>query len=365
MTDKLLELRNRIDALDSDILMLLNERAKCAEEVAVSKQASLKEGEKLCFYRPEREAHILNRMMEENSGPLKSKQITKIYRNIISSCLALEECLHVAYLGPEGTFTQSAVNKHFGEWINTLPQGSIADVFQEVDTGRAHYGVIPIENSTGGVITHTLDMFINSSLNICGEVHLPIHQNLMSLHSEESSWKNTKRIYSHQQSLAQCKHWLAQHLPHAEQIPVSSNAEAARMASKDSDSSAIAGVAAAEIYKLEIQQRNIEDLANNTTRFMIIGNQHIPPSGADKTSLMVSAKNEPGSLFNLLKPLAEHGLDMSRIESRPTQNNNWEYVFFLDINGHQDDQAVSKALKELEQHANLLRILGSYPRAIA
>ncbi len=362
MAETLLDLRNRIDALDSEMLTLLNERAKCAKAVAVTKKATLKEGEKLCFYRPEREAQILTRMMQENPGPLKSKQITKIYRDIISSCLALEECLHVAYLGPEGTFTQSAVSKHFGEWVNTLPQESIAQVFHEVNTGRAHYGVIPIENSTGGVVTHTLDMFINSPLNICGEVHLPIHQNLMSLNPE---WQTTKRIYSHQQSLAQCKHWLTEHLPNAEQIPVSSNAEAARMASKEPNSAAIAGTAAAEIYKLTIQQRNIEDLANNTTRFMIIGNQTIPPSGADKTSLMLSAKNEPGSLFNLLKPLAEHGLDMSRIESRPSQNNNWDYIFFLDINGHIEDKKVKQALDELEQHTDLLRILGSYPTAIA
>ncbi|HEC04968.1 MAG TPA: prephenate dehydratase [Thiothrix sp.] len=362
MSNKLLKLRDRIDALDSQMLVLINERAKCAEEVAIAKQASLKEGEKLCFYRPEREAQILNRMVADNPGPLKSKQITKIYRDIISSCLALEECLQVAYLGPEGTFTQSAVNKHFGDWVTTLPQESIAQVFQEVDTGRAHYGVIPIENSTGGVITHTLDMFLNSPLSICGEVHLPIHQNLMSMNSD---WQQTQRIYSHQQSLAQCKRWLAKNLPNAEQIPVSSNAEAARMASKDDTAAAIAGIAAAKIYKLNILQANIEDLANNTTRFMIIGNQDIPASGADKTSLMISAKNEPGSLFNLLKPLAEHGLDMSRIESRPSQNNNWEYVFFLDINGHKDDDSVKKALAELEQHADLLRVLGSYPIAIS
>ena len=361
MSNKLLDLRNRIDAIDSQVLQLLNERASCAEDVAIAKQSTLKEGEQLCFYRPEREAQILNRMVKENTGPLKSQQVTKIYRDIISSCLALEECLKVAYLGPEGTFTQSAVKKHFGDWVQTLPQESIADVFQEVDTGRAHYGVIPIENSTGGVVTHTLDMFINSPLNICGEVHLPIHQNLMSLNA---NWQNTKRVYSHQQSLAQCKGWLAQHLPDAEQIPVASNAEAARMASEDENSAAIAGVTAAEIYKLPIQHKNIEDLANNTTRFMVIGSQVIPPSGDDKTSLMISAKNEPGSLFNLLKPLAEHGLDMSRIESRPSLNHNWDYVFFLDINGHKEDEVVTKALKKLHQHADLLRVLGSYPKAI-
>lgn len=368
MTDKLLQLRHRIDALDSEILQRLNERAKCAEEVAIAKKASSSEGEEVCFYRPEREAQVLTRMQEENTGPLKNEQITKIYRDIISSCLALEECLRVAYLGPEGTFTQSAVKKHFGKWITTSPQGSIAHVFQEVTTGRAHFGVVPIENSTGGVITHTLDMFINSPLNICGEVQLPIHQNLMSLNSDKEDWKDSntiQRIYSHQQSLSQCKNWLANNLPKAEQIPVSSNAEAARMAGKDKSAAAVAGKAAAEIYKLNILQKNIEDLTNNTTRFMIIGNQAVPASGNDKTSLMISAKNKPGALFNLLKPLAEHDLDMSRIESRPSQNKNWEYIFFLEIDGHSEDVEVKKALSELNQHADLLRILGSYPKFIA
>jgi len=368
MTDKLLQLRHRIDALDSEILRRLNERAKCAEEVAIAKKTSSQEGEEVCFYRPEREAQVLTRMQEENTGPLKNEQITKIYRDIISSCLALEECLQVAYLGPEGTFTQSAVKKHFGKWVTTLPQESIASVFQEVDTGRAHFGVVPIENSTGGVITHTLDMFITSPLNICGEVQLPIHQNLMSLNSDPQDWQysNTiQRIYSHQQSLSQCKNWLASNLPKVEQIPVSSNAEAARMASKDKNAAAVAGEASAEIYKLNILQKNIEDLANNTTRFMIIGNQAVPASGNDKTSLMISAKNKPGALFSLLKPLAEHNLDMSRIESVPSQNKNWEYIFFLEIDGHSEDKDVKKALSQLNQHADLLRILGSYPKFIA
>lgn len=361
MADDLLALRHRIDAIDSKILNLLNERAKCAEAVAVAKKATLQEGEEICFYRPEREAQILRRMVKDNPGPLKPKQITKIYRDIISSCLALEECLQIAYLGPEGTFTQSALRKHFGQWVTMLPQESIEHVFQEVSTGRAHFGVIPIENSTGGVVTHTLDMFIHSDLHICAEIHLAIHQNLLSINED---WQRCERIYSHQQSLAQCKNWLKNNLPNASLIPVSSNAEAAKLASKDSQSAAIAGRDAAEIYNLNILQRNIEDLANNTTRFLVIGTETFPPSGNDKTSLMVSAKNEPGSLFRLLKPLAEHGLDMSRIESRPSQNANWDYVFFLDINGHNKDSAVSEALNELKDNAALLRVLGSYPKAI-
>lgn len=361
MSDKLLPLRQRIDAIDSEILKLLNERAQCAEDVAIAKRESAPQDEPVCFYRPEREAQILRRMLQENTGPLKDQQITKIYRDIISSCLALEECLQVAYLGPKGTFTHNAVLKHFGNWITALPQDSISQVFQEVDTGRAHYGVIPIENSTGGVVTHTLDMFIDSRLKICGEVQLAIHQNLMSLRED---WTSIQQIYSHQQSLMQCKNWLNKHLPDARLVPVSSNAEAARMASLDETSGAIAGSTAAEIYGLPIRQKKIEDLANNTTRFLVIGDHIVPPSGDDKTSLMISAKNKPGSLFNLLQPLAEHELDMSRIESRPSRSNNWDYVFFLDINGHTEDEAVSAALAKLNEHADLLKVLGSYPKAV-
>lgn len=361
-SEKLLALRDRIDAVDSKILELLAERANCAEEVAVTKKASLPEGEEVCFYRPEREAQILRRMVADNPGPLREEQITKIYRTIISSCLALEECLEIAYLGPQGTFTHSALQKHFGAWVTALPQESIGQVFQEVDTGRAHYGVIPVENSTGGIVTHTLDRFIESPLYISGEVQLPIHQNLMTMNED---WRSVKTIYSHQQSLLQCRHWIEKNLPNAKLIPVSSNGEAARLASENSETAAIAGTAAAEIFGLQYLQKNIEDQSNNTTRFLIIGMEQVPPSGNDKTSLMVSAKNEPGSLFKLLKPLAEHGLDMSRIESRPAKSGNWEYIFFLDIMGHREDPEVKVALEQLEEGADFLRVLGSYPKAIA
>ncbi len=359
--NKLLELRHRIDAIDSEVLELLNARARCAEEVAVAKRSDHTSGDEICFYRPEREAQILQRMMQESQGPLRDEQVTKIYRDIISSCLALEECLKVAYLGPEGTFTQNATKKHFGEWIIATPQESIDQVFKEVENGRANYGVIPIENSTGGVITHTLDMFIKSSLSICGEIQLPIHQNFMSL-SED--WGSVERVYSHQQSLTQCQMWLKKNIPSAQLTPVSSNAEAAKMASEDTNTAAIAGLEAAKIYGLPVIHEKIEDRANNSTRFLVISNHSNTPSGYDKISLLISAKNEPGSLYNLLKPLAKHGLDMSRIESRPSQSANWQYLFFLDINGHAEDEKVALALAELEAQADLLRILGSYPRAI-
>lgn len=370
----LLQLRHRIDAIDSEVLTLLNARAQCAEEVAIAKKAELdkeladlanKEGktekQEVCFYRPEREAQILHRMVEENKGPLRDEQVTKIYRDIISSCLALEECLKIAYLGPAGTFTQKATHKHFGDWVETLPQESISNVFQEVEVGRAHYGVVPIENSTGGIVSHTLDRFIKSPLYICGEIQLPIHQNLLSLSRD---WQSVTQVYSHQQSLTQCQNWLKSNLPNALLTAVASNAEAAKMASNDANCAAISSIEAAEIYQVPVIQQRIEDLANNTTRFIVIAKHDNLPSGYDKTSLLISAKNQSGALFALLKPLAKYGLDMSRIESRPSQSTNWEYVFFLDIDGHAQDSNVQAALAELEQQADLLRILGSYPVAI-
>lgn len=362
-TKKLLAIRDRIDAIDDQVLDLLSQRANCAEEVAETKRAA---GETdLCFYRPEREAQILRRMAENNQGPLADERITGIYREIISSCLALEQCINVAFLGPEGTFSQEAVNKHFGHAVNIEPLSSIGQVFREVENGKADYGVVPIENSTEGVISYTLDVFMKSSLKISGEVKLRIHQNLLTKKGGgEDDWKKVKRVYSHQQSLAQCRQWLDVNLPNVERIPVSSNTEAAVQAKNDEEGAAIAGVTAAEIYGLSIAQANIEDSKDNTTRFLVIGNQDVPPSGVDKTTLMISAKNRAGALYNLLAPLADNGLDMTRIESRPSQNANWEYYFFMDINGHIQDEKVAKALADLEKEADLLRVLGSYPKAI-
>ncbi len=361
-TNKLLAIRDRIDAIDDQFLDLLSQRANCAEEVAEIKRAA---GETdLCFYRPEREAQILRRMAKNNQGPLADERITGIYREIISSCLALEQCINVAFLGPEGTFSQEAVNKHFGHAVNIEPLSSISQVFREVENGNADYGVVPIENSTEGVVSYTLDVFMKSPLKISGEVKLRIHQNLLINPSAVDDWKKVARIYSHQQSLAQCRQWLDVNLPNAERIPVASNTEAAVQAKNDKEGAAIAGATAAEIYNLSIAQANIEDSKDNTTRFLVIGNKDVPPSGVDKTTLMISAKNRAGALYNLLAPLADNGLDMTRIESRPSQNANWEYYFFMDINGHIEDEKVAKALADLEKEADLLRVLGSYPKAI-
>lgn len=359
VNNKLLAIRDRIDAIDDQILELLAKRAQCADEVGETKRAA---GEKnLWFYRPEREAQILQRMTADNKGLLGSERITAIYREIISSCLALEQTIKVAFLGPEGTFTQEAANKHFGQSIETIPVASIGHVFREVENGLVDYGVVPIENSTEGVISYTLDMFMNSPLKISGEIKLRIHQNLLT---NIDNWKDVERVYSHQQSLAQCREWLDVNLPNAERIPVASNTEAAVMACNDDAAAAIAGIKAAEIYNLKIAQKDIEDSIDNTTRFLVIGKQDVPASGVDKTTLMISAKNRAGALYKLLTPLANNGLDMTRIESRPSRNVNWEYYFFLDVNGHADDDNVARALAELGSEAELMRVLGSYPKAI-
>jgi len=357
----LLDIRERIDSLDTQILGLLSERAKCAEKVGEVKRAAGEE--EINFYRPEREAQILRRMLAENEGPLRDEQITRIYRSIISSCLGLEQCLSVAYLGPEGTYTQAATQKHFSDGVKMLPLASLSQVFREVEAGTVDYGVVPIENSTEGVISHTLDLFVQSSLKICGEIHLPIHHSLMC-HLNSLSYDKVTTVYAHSQALAQCRQWLDTNLPNAERVAVSSNAEGARMTQNEHNSVAIAGQVAAELYKLHTLQENIEDNINNTTRFLVIGTQDVSQSGDDKTTLLISARNKSGALYHLLEPLSSYGLDMTRIESRPSKNTNWEYLFFMDIAGHVDDENVKSALAELEQEAELFRILGSYPSAI-
>ncbi len=351
-------LRERIDALDTQLLALLNERARCAEAVAHTKLA---EDPNATFYRPEREAQILTRMQSLNQGPLRNEQITHLFREVIASCLALEESMRIAYLGPAGTFTQEATFKHFGMNVATLPVDSIAQVFREVEAGRVRYGVVPIENSTEGVVTHTLDMFMQSDLRICGEISLRIHQNLMCRHE---NWQSVQKVYAHAQSLAQCRYWLDKHLPHAERIPVSSNAEAARLVVSDDSAAALGSRQAAPIYGLQMVQDSIEDNPNNTTRFLVIGDQVVAPSGNDRTSLLIAAQNRPGSLYHLLQPLADNGVDMTRIESRPSRTTNWEYLFFLDVLGHEQDAAVSQALSVLRHKVETVRVLGSYPLAI-
>ncbi len=354
---RLAAVRDRIDELDERIVELVNQRAACAQEVAEIKREG---GEAGMFWRPEREAHVLREIARRNPGPLGDEAITRVFRELISACLALEQPLSIAYLGPQGTFTHAAVHKHFGRFVKPVPLGAIDEVFREVAAGSADFGVVPVENSTEGMVTHTLDVFPGSNLRICGEVLLRIHHHLVS---GEQDLAAVTTVYAHQQALAQCREWLDARLPHAQRIAVSSNGEAARRAGNEAGTGAIAGAMAAEIYALNSLAERIEDEPDNTTRFLVVGDHDVPPSGDDKTSLMLAARNRPGALFELIRPLAEHGIDMTRLESRPARGRLWQYIFFVDVLGHAEDEALRPALAALEDEAALCRVLGSYPRA--
>ncbi len=357
-SQELSEIRSSIDSIDVQIMELISERARCAQKVATIKRAHDPEAR---FYRPEREAQVLHRIKALNPGPVDAEEMARLFREIMSVCLALEETQKVAYLGPEGTFTHAATLKHFGHSVKPQPMSAINEVFREVESGSCEYGVIPVENSTEGMVNHTLDSFLQSQLGICGEVELRIHQNLLS---KEADFSRIERVYSHPQSLAQCRKWLDANLPHAQRVTISSNAEAARRAATEEGAGAIAGETAAELYGLDIQQKNIEDNPDNTTRFLIVGHQKVGPSGSDKTSLLVSTQNRPGALHDLLSSLADNGVSLTRIESRPSQCVNWEYVFFLDLEGHAEQEHIVKALAQLEGSADMVRVLGSYPRGV-
>jgi chorismate mutase/prephenate dehydratase len=281
----------------------------------------------------------------------------------MSACLAQQEPLKIAFLGPEGTFSQQAVLKHFGHSVRALPLPAISEVFEEVQAGHADFGVVPIENSTEGTVNHTLDMFLNSPLKICGEIELRIRQHLMG---KMSGLQKIVRICSHPQSLAQCRQWLDEHLPNIERVPVASNAEAARRARDEDGTAAIAGEAAAEVYGLNVLVPEIEDTADNTTRFLVIGRKLFSASGQDKTTLLVSAGDtqSPGALHRLLAPLAANNITMTRIESRPSRKRKWDYVFFIDVIGHAEQPPLQTALDQLKQASTLFRVLGSYPAAV-
>jgi chorismate mutase / prephenate dehydratase len=353
-------IRERIDGIDAQIHALISERARLAQRVGISKAAS---GKAVDFYRPEREAEVLRKALDRNDGPLRDEEIARLFREIMSACLAQQEPLKVAFLGPEGTFTQAAVLKHFGSSVRALPLPAIDEVFHEVEGGVADFGVVPIENSSEGTVNHTLDMFLASSLKICGEVELRIHHHLMG---RMSTLADVRRVCVHPQALAQCRGWLDEHLPDAQRIAESSNAEGARRARDERGTAAIASRAAAEIYGLTLLADEIEDRPDNTTRFLVIGRKLFSRSGADRTTLLVSAAgtDDPGALFRLLKPFAEHRINMTRIESRPSHKRKWDYVFFMDVEGHVTDPPLEKALASLEKHASLFKILGSYPRAV-
>jgi chorismate mutase/prephenate dehydratase len=352
------ELRQRIDSVDRQIQDLIAERAGYARQVGVAK-GPLKQA--IDYYRPEREAQVLRAVADRNTGPLSNEELLRVFREIMSACLAQQNPLKIAYLGPEGTFSQAAVQKHFGHSVIAIPMSSIEEVFGEVENGNADFGVVPVENSTEGAVHHTFDMFLTTPLKICGEIELRVHQNLLSRATDMSQ---IERVYSHAQSLAQCRSWLRRNLPKAEKIAVSSNAEAARRARNAEDAAAIAGLAAAQVYGLKVLAPNIEDRPDNTTRFMVLGRELFPPSGHDKTSLLLAIKDQPGALYQLLTPLAKHGVSMTRIESRPARGAKWEYVFFIDVEGHIEGGPLQAALADLGPVAGQLKILGAYPAAI-
>jgi len=353
-------LRGKIDTLDAELQALISQRARYAKEIGALKGATSTAE----FYRPEREAQVLRRVVDRNQGPLRNEEMVRLFREMMSACLAQEEPLKVAYLGPEGTFTQSAVLKHFGHSVHALSVPTIDEVFHEVEAGTADFGVAPIENSSEGTVNiHTLDMFLTSPLKVCGEIELRIHQHLMG---RMSDIKGIKRVCSHPQSLAQCKAWLAENLPDVEVVPVASNAEAARRARDEDGTAALAGEAASKVYGLRILFQTVEDRDDNSTRFVVVGRKLFPPSGNDKTSLLVSASGTkgPGVLLHLLGPLARHGVNMTRIESRPSRKRKWEYVFFVDLDGHAEDPPVRKALEKIKAQASLFKVLGAYPKAV-
>ena len=355
----LAEVRARIDGIDRQIQELIAERAVWAHQVGKAK-GPLKAA--VDYYRPERESQVLRMVIDRNHGPLADEVLVRLFREIMSACLAQQEPLKVGYLGPEGTFSEQAVRKHFGHSAHGLPLASIEEGFQEVEAKHADFGVVPVENSGQGTIQVTLDMFLTSNLKICGEVELRVRQYLLS---RTGRIEDIERVYSHPQSFAQTKGWLRANLPDAELIPVSSNAEAARRARNADDAAAIAGESAGHVYGLrKVIVSPIEDRSDNTTRFLVLGRQIFPSSGHDRTSVLVFIKDQPGALFNVLSPFARHGISMNRIESRPSHQAKWEYAFFIDLAGHVDDAPMKKALAELEKHAARIKLLGSYPVAV-
>ena len=355
----LAQVRARIDGIDRQIQALIAERANFAHQVG---QAKGKLAAAVDYYRPEREAQVLRMVVDRNEGPLSDEVLVHVFREIMSACLAQQEPLKVGYLGPEGTFSQQAVMKHFGRSAHGLPLASIEEVFNEVEAGNADFGVVPVENSGQGTIQVTLDMFLTSNLKICGEVELRVHQYLLS---RSGRIDDIERIYAHPQSFAQTAGWLRTNLPKVEKVPVSSNAEGARRARNADDAAAIGGESAGHVYGLKkVIMKSIEDHADNTTRFLVLGRQVFPPSGHDRTSVLVFIKDQPGALFNVLSPFARHGISMNRIESRPSHQAKWEYGFFIDLAGHVDDDNMKAALAELAEHSAQIKVLGSYPVAV-
>lgn len=357
--DSLEQLRARIDEVDGKLLELLNERMGIVIEVG-----KLKEKEKdsdLVVFRPEREATLVRRILANNQGPLTNDQLKYLIREVVSLSITFQQPLKIAFLGPVGTYTHSAALEQFGKSAELLPQSSIQDVFRAVDTETANYGVVPVENSTEGAVNQTHDLFFRYDLRVCAEIDIPIHHALMASKGGEA--ESLKKIYSHEQSIAQCRNWLQTNFPNTDIETVSSNGEAARLASIEEGTAAIAGESAAKQFDLEILHKRIEDQESNTTRFFVLGRQHVPSSGEDRTSLLLFAPNRAGALVDLLSPFQTHNISLSRVVSRPAPIGQWSYAFFIDFDGHVDDENVAKALAEVRQVAYEVKVLGSYPRA--
>ncbi len=354
-TGKLDRLRKEIDAIDDRILDLLNERAKVVIEVGKAKAGNSQQ-----FYVPGREQAIYRRLAGRNAGPFPTEAIRRVFREVISASLSLEQPMKVGFLGPLATFTHIAAMQQFGFSAQLLPQKGIATVFDEVLRGRADYGVVPVENSNEGVVTHTLDMFMESDLQINAEILLEISHDLLS---RSGDFSRVRKVVSHPQALAQCRKWLEENLPDVPLVDVASTALAAQMVVEDDSAAAIASEMAASLYDLQVVKKKIEDNPNNYTRFLVIGRHTPAPSGRDKTSIMFSVRDEPGILYRMLEPFSKRSLNLSKIESRPFKKKAWEYIFFLDLEGHAQEAAVHDALEELKGYCTLFKVLGSYPRA--
>lgn len=351
MSDDIPKRRAQIDALDEAVVRLLNERASHARAIGRMKGDGP-------AYNPEREAAVHKHVAQISQGPLSAEALARIYAEIISACRSLEQQLAISYLGPPGTFSEMALYRHFGHSVAALPCASIDEVFKKAESGGAHYAIAPVENSTEGAIGRTLDLLLSTPLKICAEVVLRVRQNLMAKHGEMERFA---KVYSHAQSLGQCHGWLAQNLPRVERIPLASNAEAARRAAQEDDACAIGPEMAAERYGLTILASGIEDDSRNMTRFLVLGGNATGPTGNDRTSLAMTAHNRPGAVHELISPFAEHGVSMSRIESRPARTGQWEYYFYVDLEGHQDDPRVAKAIAEVKAKTPFVKIFGSYP----
>ncbi len=360
MVDQVLlnELRVKIDEVDDKLLELISQRGELAQTVAQAKGEEPGQGG---YYRPDREANVLRRILAKNTGPLKDEEMARLFREVMSACLALEQPLKVAFLGPEGTFTHGAALKHFGHSIVTDSFDAIDEVFREVEAGSCDFGVVPVENSIEGVVNHTLDSFVRSPLQICGEVALRIHHHLLA---KDTDLEKITQVAAHHQALAQCRQWLNHNLPNAERLPVSSNAEAARQAAERPGLAAIAGESAADLYGLDQLVTNIEDESTNTTRFLIIGVSETEATAENKTSILFSTHNKPGSLYHSLAVFDKHQISMVKIESRPSRQSMWDYIFFVDIEGHVQDTKVAAAIEDLRTETSMLKVLGSYPKAV-